>query len=60
MANQQSPCLKVCSMDPMHRICSGCGRTIQEIGNWMNFSDIERLAINKKLPERLKQLERKK
>jgi uncharacterized protein len=44
-------------MDPVHRICSGCGRTIQEIGNWMNFSDAERNEISKKLPARMKNLE---
>jgi uncharacterized protein len=46
-------------MDPVHRLCSGCGRTIQEIGNWMNFSETERQAINKKLDDRLKILEGK-
>jgi uncharacterized protein len=59
MANLQSPCKKICVMDPVHRLCSGCGRTIQEIGNWMNFSETERQAINKKLDDRLKILEGK-
>jgi uncharacterized protein len=57
MPKPQSPCQKICVMDPVHRICSGCGRTIQEIGNWMNFSDAERNEISKKLPARMKNLE---
>ncbi|RUM09104.1 DUF1289 domain-containing protein [Rhizobium fabae] len=49
----QTPCIHVCSMDPTSGFCAGCGRTLQEIGGWMSFSDAERQRIMTLLPARL-------
>lgn len=49
----QTPCINVCSMDPATGFCMGCGRTIQEIGGWMSYSDAERARLMAILPARL-------
>ncbi|PDT13704.1 Fe-S oxidoreductase [Rhizobium sp. J15] len=49
----QTPCIHVCSMDPGSGFCTGCGRTLQEIGGWMGYSDAERRRIMALLPARL-------
>jgi len=40
-------------MDPATGFCAGCGRTLQEIGGWMSYSDVERSRIMALLPTRL-------
>ena len=59
MANIQSPCILVCSIDMKTGFCFGCGRTRDEIAGWMGYSDKERSDINDNLAERLKTVERK-
>ncbi|EJB08069.1 putative Fe-S protein [Rhizobium leguminosarum bv. trifolii WSM597] len=49
----QTPCIHVCSIEPATGFCAGCGRTLQEIGNWVSYSDIERRRIMALLPARL-------
>lgn len=40
-----SPCISVCRLDPVTKVCVGCGRTIAEIAAWPNLPDAERQAI---------------
>jgi predicted Fe-S protein YdhL (DUF1289 family) len=56
MDNAPSPCVKICSLDSVARLCTGCGRTLAEISGWMRFSEIERLRVLAQLPDRLKRL----
>lgn len=50
----ESPCIKVCRIDPDSGYCLGCGRTLAEIGRWTQFSDAERRVLMARvLPERL-------
>ncbi|WP_064841352.1 MULTISPECIES: DUF1289 domain-containing protein [unclassified Rhizobium] len=49
----QTPCIHVCSLVSVTGFCAGCGRTLQEIGNWVSYSDIERRRIMALLPARL-------
>lgn len=49
----QTPCIHVCSIDPATGFCMGCGRTIEEIGAWMSYSDAERTRLTSILPARL-------
>ncbi len=49
----QSPCVKICVMDPVERICTGCGRTLDEIARWGSMSDAERARVMGALKERL-------
>lgn len=50
----QSPCVKICVMDPAARICTGCGRTLDEIARWGGMSDAERARIMGELAARLR------
>ena len=48
-----SPCVDICVMDAVTGLCTGCGRTLAEIGNWTRYSNAERRAIMKALPGRM-------
>ena len=48
-----SPCNKFCAIDPVTRLCAGCGRSLAEIGQWASYSNEERQRILNELPERL-------
>jgi uncharacterized protein len=49
----ESPCNKICTLDPSSGICIGCGRTAAEIGGWLGYSAPERARIMAELPDRL-------
>jgi predicted Fe-S protein YdhL (DUF1289 family) len=48
-----SPCEKICTIDPGSGLCSGCGRSLDEIEHWVRYSDTERERITQELPARL-------
>ncbi len=47
-----SPCVDICTMDPVSGLCRGCGRTLAEIAGWSQIGDAERRRIMAALPER--------
>ncbi|PWR23625.1 DUF1289 domain-containing protein [Zavarzinia compransoris] len=47
-----SPCIKVCKLDPVSRLCTGCLRTIEEIGAWGFMDGDEKRAVLAALPGR--------
>jgi uncharacterized protein len=49
----ESPCVQICVIDPVARLCVGCGRTLDEISRWAWMSPVERRAIMDALPARL-------
>jgi uncharacterized protein len=51
-----SPCIKVCQMDPARGVCIGCCRSLEEIARWSGMSDKEQLRVLDQLPERRKRL----
>jgi predicted Fe-S protein YdhL (DUF1289 family) len=53
MTGASTPCIKVCVIDPVSKLCKGCGRTLAEIAQWGRLSEAERRAIMVMLPERL-------
>ena len=55
--NLESPCVKVCTLDPSTGLCVGCLRTIDEIAGWTAFSDAERSSIRAALPTRRARLD---
>ncbi|MBN9534429.1 MAG: DUF1289 domain-containing protein [Alphaproteobacteria bacterium] len=55
----KSPCINVCVMAPASGLCTGCGRTLDEIARWGGMNDGERTAIMAALPARLKTLAQK-
>ncbi len=58
-AEADSPCVKVCVIEPKSRLCTGCLRTIDEIGGWSALSGEARRAIMATLPGRAAQLTRR-
>lgn len=55
----ESPCVQVCVVHPEARICTGCFRTIDEIGAWSRMSPAERAEIMAALPARAGQLKKR-
>jgi len=53
MAIIESPCIKVCTVDPTSKLCVGCGRSLAEIAAWSQYSTDERRRIMTGLPQRL-------
>jgi hypothetical protein len=52
----ESPCIKICALDPASDLCRGCGRTLDEIARWYGLSNDERLRIMAELPARITSL----
>ena len=55
----ETPCIKVCQIDPKERICTGCFRTTMEIGMWTRMSAEERAEIMADLPSRAGRVSRR-
>ncbi len=52
----ETPCIKVCKLDPLTGYCLGCYRTIEEIAAWPALGREEKQRIyhlleHRKLPE---------
>jgi len=48
----ESPCIKICVIHPESRLCTGCLRSIDEIGAWSGMSPDERRKVMAALPDR--------
>ena len=48
----ESPCVKICVINPADGLCEGCRRTRHEIARWSSYSDAERRAIMQDLKTR--------
>lgn len=48
----ESPCVKICVVHPQARLCTGCLRSIDEIGAWSRMSVQERRDVMAELPNR--------
>ena len=53
----ESPCKKVCMVSGQTGQCLGCGRTLREIGGWVQLGEAGRRAVMAELPERMKRLQ---
>ena len=47
-----SPCIKICVVHPVERICTGCLRTMDEITRWSKMDEDERREVMEVLPQR--------
>ena len=47
-----SPCIQICVVHPETRLCTGCNRSIDEIGRWSKMNSDERSEIMAELPLR--------
>ena len=52
----ESPCVKICVIHPESRLCTGCLRTMDEIGAWSKLSPEARRVLMAELPTRAGQL----
>lgn len=48
----ESPCVKVCVIDPPSGLCLGCKRSLREIAAWGSMTDEMRERIMAELPVR--------
>lgn len=51
-AEIESPCVKICVIEPESRLCTGCLRTIDEIGAWSRMTPEARKTVMADLPSR--------
>jgi predicted Fe-S protein YdhL (DUF1289 family) len=49
----ETPCVKVCVLEPETGFCIGCGRTRTEIASWLAYSPEQRRSIISMLAERV-------
>ena len=56
----ETPCVKICVVDPETQICIGCGRTRGEIAGWIGMGAAARHTIMLELPERVATLTQRK
>lgn len=52
----ESPCVKICVIHPEARLCTGCLRSIDEIGAWSRMTPEHRAEVMAALPTRKAQL----
>ena len=45
-----SPCISICTLDDAG-VCMGCGRTVDEITNWLDLSEQERALVMERLAQ---------
>lgn len=55
----ESPCTNRCFVPPDSDICTGCFRTINEIINWIDYTDEQRSDKIAKIEQRKRDYERK-
>ena len=53
----KTPCIKVCAVDGQTGYCLGCGRTLPEIGRWVQMGPEGRMDVIGRLPDRIAHLE---
>jgi predicted Fe-S protein YdhL (DUF1289 family) len=49
----ETPCVKICVIEPETGFCIGCGRTRMEIASWIGITPEERRSVMDALPERV-------
>jgi len=54
----ETPCVKLCVVDPDSGICIGCGRSRSEIAGWIAMTPAERRDVMAELADRMASLTR--
>jgi predicted Fe-S protein YdhL (DUF1289 family) len=49
----ETPCVRTCAVHPTLRLCVGCGRSLDEIARWVEFTAAERARVMAQLPQRM-------
>ena len=55
----ESPCVQICVIHPETRLCTGCLRSIDEIGAWSMMSQEARRLVMDALPDRANLLKKR-
>lgn len=55
----ESPCRRICVLDPVTDLCIGCGRTRDEITAWRSLDADQRRAVMATLAARLQDMTRR-
>lgn len=55
----ESPCINICVIHPETRLCTGCLRSIDEIGAWSGLSSQARRDVIDDLPARADQFKKR-
>ena len=55
-AKPSTPCIKRCVLAACQAICTGCGRTRDEIASWAGLTEERRAEIMAVLPDRARLL----
>jgi len=50
----ESPCVLICALDITTGVCTGCGRTRDDIAEWSNYSPAQRAFANIEAKNRLR------
>lgn len=53
--NVPSPCISVCSMEPVSGLCAGCLRTLDEIRQWSSADDAAKRLMWQRIETRLRE-----
>ena len=48
----KSPCVGICVMNLEGNFCKGCGRTIDQITHWINYTDEQKKEIIKNIKKK--------
>jgi predicted Fe-S protein YdhL (DUF1289 family) len=48
----QSPCVRLCLIEPATGLCTGCGRSLVQIARWSSMTNEERQRIMNELSDR--------
>ncbi|MDF3607760.1 DUF1289 domain-containing protein [Paracoccus sp. DMF-8] len=52
MSAIETPCIRICRIEPTSGLCIGCWRSIDEIMGWIRMTDDQRRAVMADLPGR--------
>ena len=44
-----SPCKQICQLNKVDKVCTGCGRTLEEITKWSKMTHYERTKVMQRL-----------
>ena len=44
-----SPCNNLCVFDPDTGVCDGCGRTLEEIAEWVWMTPVEKMDLLRRI-----------
>ncbi len=52
LQDAESPCVRICMIDPDHDFCVGCWRTLREISDWHRYTPAQKHALLARLEDR--------